>query len=197
MITFSHPKMLAMALVGFMIVACETTTPRSGFPELSYAHLAPIRLDVARIDIVNAYRAPAAKPNVEHLFPVSPEAAAEKWARDRLKAAGPTGYAKVTIKQASVVEVPLKRTTGLKGMLTTDQSERYDGVLEISVRIVDGERRQRGSISSRAQRSKTVAENITPHDRDQVWFIMTEAMMNDLNAALEAQIRKHLGQFIR
>src|SRR6185295_5277981 len=126
--------------------------------------------------------------NVEQQFPVRPADAAARWARERLQAVGAEGVAVVKIVNASVVEVPLPRTTGVRGAFTTDQSERYDGVLEVEV---DASSRVRGStamVKSRAQRSRSVAENVTLNDRDKVWFEMTEALMNDLNASLERQI---------
>ncbi len=88
--------------------------------------------------------------------------------------------------------MPLARSTGIRAMLTTDQAERYDGVIEIAIAILDGEGRQSGAVVSRAQRSKSVPENISLYDREKTWFDMVEAMMNDINASLEIQIKKHL-----
>lgn len=180
-----------------LAAGCETEVPRPGFPELAYSHLPPIRLDVARIEVVQRYRPPARKPNVEHLFPVVPAMAAERWARDRLKAAGSAGVARVTVVYAGVVEVPLKRTGGLAGMFTTEQSERYDGAIEVSIDVLDGAGRTMASVSSRAERRRTVPEDITLLGREKVWFELTEAMMNDLNISLERQIREHLGRWLR
>lgn len=177
--------------------ACETPVQKSGFAELSYSHLPPIRLDVARVDVIREYAAPAQKPNVEHLFPVVPALAAERWANDRLKAGGPTGIARAVVKRASVVEVPLQRTSGLRGALTTDQSERYDGMIEMIIEILDDRGQSQGSVSARSERSRTVPEDITLVEREKVWFSMTEAMMNDLNVALERQIRDHFRRFVR
>lgn len=192
-----HRAVAVVLLAVFALAGCETVVPQPRFPELSFSHLRPIRLDVARIEIVSEYRPSTAKPNVEHLFPVKPEAVVRRWAKDRLWPAGPAGVARMTIKRAGVVEVPLKRTSGLRGMLTTDQSERYDGVIEVEIRIFGAGGKQRGIVRSRAERSRSVAEDITLHERETVWFQMTEAMMNDLNSSLEKQIRSHLQAMLR
>ena len=176
--------------------SCASGPGRPVFPELSYAHLAPIPLNVAEVRVEQVYASPGAKPNVEQLFPVRPAAAAERWARERLQAVGAEGVAVVKILNASVVEVALPRTTGVRGAFTTDQSERYDGVLEVEI---DASSRVRGNtamVKSRAQRSRSVAEDITLNDRDKVWFEMTEALMNDLNASLERQIYDNFGNFV-
>jgi hypothetical protein len=195
---FSQLRNFLVAVTSVVLLSgCETAPPRSGFPQLSYAHLAPIRLDVAQIKIVSEYRSTGVAPNVEHLFPVKPQAAAERWSRERLKPVGASGTARVTIRRASVVEVPLTRSTGVRAMLTTDQAERYDGVIEIAIAILDEAGRQSGAVVSRAQRSKSVPENISLYDREKTWFDMVEAMMNDINASLETQIKKHLGASLR
>lgn len=187
----------AVLAAAAVLWSCETAPPSTAFPELSYGHLPPIRLDVREVEIVAAYKSPAIPPNVEHLFPVKPIDAAQRWARDRLRAAGAAGVARVVIKQASVVEVPLKRSTGVRGWLTTDQTERYDGVIEVSIDIRDGAGSSRGKVISRAQRSRSVAEDISLHEREAMWFRLTESLMNDLNAALETQIQTHLRALLK
>lgn len=192
---FGSIAVAALIAALFGVTACEFQVSRPKYAEMSFANLPPINLDVARIQIVKQYVSPAKPPNVEHLFPIRPSAAAEQWARDRLRAVGTTGVARVIVKQASVVEVPLKVKTGVRGMLTRDQSERYDAVLEIAVEV-DGAH-GKGSVSSRTQRTRTVAEGITLNQREKVWFELTEAMMRDLNAALENSIRNNLKSYVR
>ena len=120
------------------LTACETAPTAPAFPALSFSHLPPIRLDVRAVEIVPEYQPPAKPPHVEHLFPLKPIDAVQRWSRERLVAAGTAGVARVVIKRASVVEVPLKRTTGVRGWLTTDQTERYDGVIEVAIDIRSG-----------------------------------------------------------
>jgi hypothetical protein len=127
---------------------------------------------------------------------VPPADAAERWARDRLRPAGAEGVAVVRILNASVVEVPLPRTSGVRGAFTTDQSERYDGVLEVQIDVSSRARGQTAMVKSRAQRSRSVPEDITLNDREKVWFELTEALMNDLNASLERQIYDNFGNFL-
>ncbi|MHA1107709.1 MAG: hypothetical protein ACTSQV_01195 [Alphaproteobacteria bacterium] len=180
-----------------VVAACETAAPKPGFPELTFAHLAPISLGVARIEVVQAYKAPGARPNVEHLFPVAPATVAERWARQRLKAVGGDGRVRATVVNAAVIEVPLKRSTGLKGMITRDQSERYDGVIEMKLDIVARGGRERASVTVRTELSRSVSEDISLHDREKLWFEMTEEMANKLNVLLEREIRKNFKAYLR
>lgn len=191
------PVFSAVIAAVLVLAGCATQVQRPGFPQISFAHLQPISLNVARIEVENRYVSPATRPNVEHEFPVSPAAVASNWGRDRLRAVGQTGTARVIVRRASVVEVPLKRSTGVKGAFTRDQSERYDAIIDMAVELRDANGDIRVTAESTAKRSRSVSENISLNDREKVWFEMTEAMMADLNTALENQIRIHMKEWIR
>ena len=67
------------------LMACETPVERGTFPDITFAHLPVIALDVAEIRIVKVYVSPLKHPHVEHEFPVPPLRVAERWVKDRLK----------------------------------------------------------------------------------------------------------------
>ena len=186
-------------VLGFavLLLACETTVTPKQFSELRYTHLPAISLAVARIEVVNQYQSSAQKPHVEAEFPVLPAMVASNWLRDRLSAVGGAGVVRATVTKASVVEVPLKRSSGIRGAFTNDQSERYDGTLAVKINIFDSRGDLLGTVSSEAKRSQTVSEDLSLAEREQVWFRMTENMMNDLNGSLEMQVREHFRRWLR
>jgi hypothetical protein len=189
---------LIVAAAGTGLAGCSSPPPRTRFPDLTYGHLGQFRLNVARIDIVPEYRPPMTAPNIEHLLPVSPEQALRRWAADRLVATGtPQRYARFVIQDAKVTDTFLPRTPGVRGAFTTDQTNRYDGSLAVrlEIRAERGNLRE-GEASAWATRSRTVAESITVNQREKAWFDLVEAMMNDVNAELDRQIRANLGQFL-
>lgn len=192
-----YPVFSVVVAAVLVFSGCANDVQRPGYPQISFAHLQPISLNVARIETENLYVSPATRPNVEHEFPESPAAAASNWGRDRLRAVGQSGVARVIVRRASVVEVPLKRSTGVKGAFTRDQSERYDAIIDMAVELRDASGNVRVTAESTAKRSRSVSENISLNDREKVWFEMTEAMMADLNTALENQIRIHMKEWIR
>lgn len=191
------PAIVVVAALCAGLAACESAAPRQQFPELTFEHLPKLDLDVARIEIVHAYQAPGARPNVEHLFPVTPAAIAERWARQRLRAVGAGGSVRATVVQAAVIEVPLQRTTGLRGAFTTDQSERYEGVLEMKIELTASGGRARAAVTARTELSLTVPENISLNKREKLWFRMTEEMANQLNVLLEREIKKYFKAYLR
>ncbi|QEX15327.1 hypothetical protein FRZ44_06100 [Hypericibacter terrae] len=196
---FSTQRFLGVVLVlaGGLLAACDTPPHRDPFPQLTYAHLGPINLDVAQIAIVDAYQPPMADPHVEQDFPTPPAAAARQWAQDRLKAVGSDGVAKYTITDGSAIDVPLPRTTGLDGMITQDQSDRYDVTVTVRLDLENRMGNHRGSITATAKRSETAAEDMTLNEREKLWFEMTDQLMKQLNAELEKQIGRNLKDFVR
>ncbi len=189
-------SLLILLMIAAALPSCETAPPSRPLLELSYAHLPPIRLNVAEIEVDNRYRPPLEAPNVEHRFAPTPARAAEIWARDRLRAGGASGRARFVISRASVVETKLALKTGIVGAFTREQAERYDALLQTTLEILSPGGRRLGIVTSSAQRSRTVAEGISIGARERVWFEMTEGMMVDLDAELSGQIRGHLSAFV-
>jgi hypothetical protein len=193
-------KYVRLFLAGLTVASlagCETTLPLNEFPDLRYNHLPPIRLDAVRVDVVEQYKSIGARPYVEHEFPHRPAAVAARWATDRLKAVGTGNIVRFTILKGSVVEVPLARTSGIKGIFTIDQSEQYDGALSVRVDIIGPGGRPLAYVTSQATLSRSVPEDITLAAREKAWFRMTEAMMNKLNLSLERQIRQNFKAWLR
>lgn len=184
--------------VALLLAACTSAPPATNFPRLTYSHLGAFDLDVSSIEIVEAYQPSLAPPNVEHVMPVAPAAAARRWADDRLRAAGSLGQRAVfTIEDGAVTATPLKRETGIRGVVTVDQSERYDAILAVRLEIFDINGRRVATAEATARRSRSVPENITLADRDKVWFSITETLANDLNAELDQAIPQFLGAYLR
>ena len=182
-------RRLSVLLPAFVLAACETPSPKVIFPEITFQHKPPITLDVREVSFEQVYRPPSRPPNVDHLFPVRPAAAAVRWGRDRLRAAGSTGRARYVVREASVVETSLKTKGGLEGMMTVDQSERYDARLVVDVHLNSDERRFLGTVTVEVVRSRTTAEDLSLNEREKVWFNMTEALMRDFDAELEKAIK--------
>lgn len=181
----------ALALAG-----CQAPPGDPSFAPLVFAGRGALTLDVGAIEIVSAYRPPLAAPNVEHLFPQSPEAAARRWAEERLRPAGTGARATFTVTEASVVETRLPRRTGLQGIVTDDQSERYDASLKVELSIHTGVA-EVAKVHAEATASRSVPESISVNGRRQVWWEMTAALMDQLDRTLEAEIRGKLARHLR
>jgi hypothetical protein len=191
------PAFLFVLVAGGLLASCDTPPHREPFAQLTYQHLAPINLDVARIVIVDAYQSPMTDPHVDQDFPTPPATAARQWAQDRLKAVGTDGVAKFTITDGSAIDVPLPRSQGLDGMFTQDQSDRYDVTVTVRLEVENRMGNHQGAITASAKRSDTAPEDMTLNEREKLWFDMTDKLMQQLNAELEKRIAANLKDFVR
>ncbi|MEE2662307.1 MAG: hypothetical protein VYB39_04705 [Pseudomonadota bacterium] len=195
---FINKKLTVLFLLLLSISgACVGPVQQSNFPDISFAHLPPIGLNVARIEVENLYVMPATKPHMEHKLPISLAATASNWGRDRLKAVGKSGVVRVVIRRASFIEVSLKRSPGLKGVFTRDQSQRYDAVIDILIELRDASGKVRVTAESVASRSRSVSEDVSLAETEKIWFQMVEEVMFDLNKSLVRQINKHMRAWLK
>lgn len=187
-------SVLLCAAAAALMSACQSTQPPVSARPVDFSAFAPITLKVATIDVVDAFRTPAGQA----ASPVSPADAVHMWAQQRLRAAGTAGQARVTVKDASLIAVPLeKATSGVKGYFTNDQTMRYDGRIDVEITAeLPGATSHRGATKATVTRSTTVAENISLANREATLQELVARMMDDLNARLDAGIRKDLAPMV-
>ncbi len=179
-----------------LLAACATPSPLPTYPAISFANLPPIRLDVAKLEVEVTYKPPLKSPNVDHLSPLPPAVAAERWARERILPVGSSGSARVIISNGAIVERPLDRTKGLKGLITRDQTERYDGVLEVTLEI-RSDRYRDAYVKAEAERSRSVAEDATLNQREMLWFKISEDLIKEINTQMDRTIPDVLRRWLR
>lgn len=194
--TYAAP-LIGLVLAALGLAACETPNPAPAFADLTYVHKQPIRLAVERVEVINEFTAPYSAPHVEHLMPVAPGPAAERWASDVVQAAGGVGTAVVVISDASVTETALKGATGLKGVFTKDQSERYDARLEVRIEVRNPDNTRRAQASTAVTRSTSVAEDISPNERAKVMYGLTAKLIDDFDAAIRPSVQQYLRNELR
>ena len=189
------PRLAAATVLAGLLAACSMDDPSNRFAQLTYQHRPDINLDVGEIQIETAYVTPGQPPNVDHRFPVEPKDAAVRWAQDRLVARGDRLTFRYIVREASAVETSLPTSGGITGMLTTDQSERYELHMVVEMQVLDG-RQIQGSARAEARRSLTVAEDSSLTEREEAWYRLTEQTMRDLDQQLEQTIREAFFPYI-
>lgn len=195
-----HKTRMGRFLLGLgvvlLVTACATPLPPAPKLELTYAHLDPINLAVGQVEVVEDYVPPLRDPNIDHLVPVSPTAAARRWAEDRLRSAGGERRAQFVINNAEVIETKLPVERGVRGAVTVDQAARYDATLKVTLEIRDGRGFRVAFATAEASRSATISENLTLRERDLFFFRLVEELVADLNVELEARIGEFLEAYL-
>lgn len=192
---FSRRGLLSLSAVLFL-AACTTVVVTPKFPEVTFRHLPPLRLNVVDIQIVNQAPIDTRAPNIAHRFPTSPARALERWAEDRLQASGTSGTARFTIHEATAVESALKVDRGIGGLFKKEQSERVDTVVRATLVVLDARGSSQATATTRASRFITLREDATLEDRRKIWFELTEKLMADFNKEMELNIRRHVAPFL-
>ncbi|MGH6982890.1 MAG: hypothetical protein ACRED7_09710 [Stellaceae bacterium] len=178
------------------LTACSAPPPHPQYPDIHFTGQQPIGLAVNTVSLREDYTPSSTAPHVETQFPVTPMHALENWAHDRLSATGGPDRAVVDVTDASVTETSLPRTQGMQGWFTTDQSERYDMTVQATINIIDSSGLVVRTATAHASRSQTVAENISPDQREQTWYDMTKDIMAQFDRQMENEIRTHFTGFV-
>jgi hypothetical protein len=191
-------KRLIVALFTLTLAACQEAPAPQSFPPLNFSAQPKISVAVAEIRVIENYKSPATIPNVEQNFPISPSAAIKQWVEGRLQAVGSSGILEITINDASVIERPLARTKGIKGFFTNDQSEQYDATIRVTLRLYDGEQTlavAEGNVQ--VTKSRSIAEDATVAQREQIYYAMTREIMTRFNTETEARLRQYFSPYLR
>lgn len=181
-----------------MLTACQTPVQPADAKLPRFLDKGVIRLDAASININEEYQSPAKAPFVEHTFNYSPSDVLKSWVNDRIRTVGKSRRVEVTIMDASVKETSLPKTPGLKGLFTNDQAARYDGTMDVEVRIYDENKAIAvAEAKANGRVSRTLAENASLIERDAFFDKMSLDLVNETTSELEKNLRQYFGPFIR
>ncbi len=191
------PRFPIAAFVALIMLAgCESSVGLPKYPEITFGHLPMLGLNVARIEVVDEYQASLQAPHVDHLFPIPPERALERWRADRLVAKGTGGVARYTIMNAAATETALPTTGGVTGAFKTEPAERYEAKVSAKLEVFDDQGFRRAFATAQASLARGIVEGATLNEREELWFKLTEDLMQTFNAEFEKNIREHLGGYL-
>jgi len=186
MARLSTPATRLAFLLLALVAGCGGKPPPGKYPELSWAHLPPLKLLVDKIEIAREYQPRLVSPHVETLSPRTLVDSAERWARDRLVADGDEGYARFVITDASLVEA----------QAASRESRRYLGHVAVRIEIHDEHGAIIGQAAAEASHTESVAREVSDNDLRESWYLIVQGTMLDLNAELERSIRFYLSRFV-
>ena len=192
-------KLIPLALIA-LLTACENAPQAYHAPALSFTttQAAPIRMNVAKIDVINHYQPPYKRPNVEQEFPVAPAKAVEQWVVHRMESTGSSGTLEITIHTASAIETPLKKTAGVKGLFTDDQDARYDTKIAVTFRLLDStSTASRATADVEVTRFITINEKATVYERERIYHQMLDKLMVDFDREAQQRLRQYFSAYMR
>jgi hypothetical protein len=185
-----------MAAMAVTLAGC-TSHPAPRLEPLRFEQLGTVAFDAATVQIVDEYRSPMTAPNVEHRAPTPLMEATHRWVAEHFHATGTSGTIQVIIRDARMIETQLPRTEGVAAVFTTDQSQRYDGRLEIRITGQSPRTGFSGYVQATAARSATVAEDISLAAREQAWNMMVQTLISDVSVQLDRGLRDNMRPMLR
>ncbi len=179
-----------------LLAGCTTVAPPpAALPEMTFVNMEPIRVDAAKVAVVDAYQSPMKLPDVEYTFQPPPDAAAQKMLKRVLVPAGGKNVLRAIIKQASVVRRNLSAHHSLQGLLMQAPAVELTAVMKVRFELIDPAAPDivLGHADVVVHRKKTLDEGLSPDARASAYFDLTEELMNDLNAGMQSIVKKTFG----
>lgn len=179
-----------VALWGALVLsACATPPAPTTALEITFQHRPVISLNVARVEVVDAYNIGGSFPRVEHLYTKTPASLVRQWAKDRLKPVGQLGQVSVLIQEANVVETARVIDKGILGLFNdepdTDLTATIVARIEF-VNVLDG-----GSyaVDVDAHANVAIFESATLNERDFAYYSALEILGAAFDEAVEKELR--------
>jgi hypothetical protein len=166
-------------------------------PPLDFRDRQPLDLAVDRVAIDSAYRPAGAPPYVDHMLPLTPEAATRALLERRLRAVGGTDRLQAVILDASVREEALETTSGVRGYLTTESAARLEGRLKVRVDRLDPAGMVVRSITTAVVRTRAIPEGVAYAERQRIGYELVRDLVDDLDAGLSANVRESYAELVR
>jgi hypothetical protein len=172
--------LVPLLLVPLLLACSDDMPPPPVFPPLTYDYLPKIRLNVATIDVDNAFATlgTGEREHVEQLAPVSAVDALRQMVHDRLVAAGTSGHAVFVIEDAALVKVP----------------GGFEGTMHVRLDVSTSDGAKSGFAEARVSRVYTTGD--TSYDNTRVaLYQLVKLMMGDMNVEFEYQVRHELRDY--
>ena len=183
---FAYRLFVLTLMCGALITACDTVTPEPRpLPSLTYQKYPPIKLNVAQIQVVDNYLSSGQPPFIENQMAAPLPQVVHDWAASRFQARGQDGTLVITVNKASVVTDNLKRSTGLRGLVTIDQAEKLTGRIDVKFTVSNVSFGSSGNASVGVNGARTVPENASLQKQDVILADMTGEMITELDAATQ------------
>ena len=190
-------KIMQFILVSGLLYACANQAPIEQFPDITFSHLKPFKINTAKVVVENQFHPPIKAPHIEHTLRMPPKIAMVSWLKDRFQPIGSSGILSLIIKDATVTEEPLSIDKSLKGRLTKQQSVIYKMIVSASLQVKDKNGKIMATASASTERSVTAREDISLNDRDRLLLEMAGDLIRDFNNSIEPNIYSHFKPWLK
>ena len=170
-------KSLTLLVFGLVLTACTSRIDTD--IKSVYESKSQIPLNAASVLVKYDFNPTVKTSGTDHLFSRSLTQGLERWVNARLRPAGQFGVAQVTVRDASILELPDSQTP-----------EKFEGILDVIISLID----QRGVILAQAEtkvkRARIAPRNISDQERHDLTNVVVTEVINDFDKQMEEAILK-------
>ena len=178
------------AFVGAIAIsACATPPAPTTALEMTFQHRPVISLNVARVEIVDAYDAGGTFPRVDHLYTKTPASLVRRWAQDRLKSVGQVGQVSVLIQDAKVVETSRAIDKGILGLFKDEPDTDLTATIVARIEFVNVLEGGSYAVNVDAHANVAIFESATLNERDLAYYSVLETLGTAFDEAVEKELR--------
>jgi len=182
-------------LVLFTMQNCAPASDRN-LPKITFMHLPPIQLEVTDIKVLSHDVEIFNPPDLRFRLPVTPKVALERWATDRLRIAGNSYRARLTLVSATVTESKLPVDGTIAGIFKQQASEKYSATIEATLEIIDNQGKSLALAQSQAKQMQTVREDTSLSERRRILFELVEILLKNFDDKMDDAIKRHLSKHL-
>jgi hypothetical protein len=150
-----------------------------------------VSLDVAEIQVINAYQAPANAD--EGLLPGSAATAVQEWAKTRFVATGSKGIAIIKIINAGIHEQNLVAPEDVHMLLNPEEQPMEYGVnLAVEISVQDTPAYKDGKINVSLSRHVTLDSDVVLGFNPAIWDAFMDNLINSLDHQAQINLKIYL-----
>jgi hypothetical protein len=173
-----------VSIMALSACASPSTTPKP--VDLNFAAMQAVPLSVGAVQVLNA-SAPSIAPKNLMLKNASPAAALERYAAQRLHAAGGQGTLNFTIQQASIVSrevVPTKTGSWIKDNVKLGNPTEHTVTMKVGINLTGRPGQPDMTSAFSMERKKTIPAEESLQQRDYEINQLIEYMVRDMDASI-------------
>ena len=137
----------------------------------------PLYFSVNKLEVLDNYKMPLTKPNVEHKMRRSPSVILTSWAHNVIRTEGNAGYVKLIINRASATVNNIDAKNTIFNFFKNKQSYRVKVIFSGRLEIFDKKTKKSGYINIETSFSKTAPEAASLSELEKIYdYVTIEAL---------------------
>lgn len=170
----------------FLTQACSSGSVKEGMPlpELTFAHLKPVELNVAEIKTEQIFKPDQEYQKVISQMPTSPNSAVLRYLDQRYVAAGNEGLLIIQIDDSTVTREELEPKGRFSRLIGINKKQKYNALVRLNVRFIRSTGSPASTSSVTARRTLTMPQNISLAEKDTRLLEMIEDLVDEIDRVM-------------